>query len=147
MVTRWDSAYTMLARAVYLRKAVDHFVVHPDDTLEKYKLSNMEWEIAELLVTILLPFKKASTTLQSTSRPAIDEVFWTYEQSFNKIDKLKKTLCLPEHESKPWVEELHAAVDKMLAKLRKHYDKTDKPYVYPDGVILEPCGKLILFKQ
>ena len=35
----------------------------------------------------------------------------------------------------------------MAGKLHKHYDLTAKPFVYPDRVILEPCGKLILFKQ
>ena len=31
--TRWNSVYTMLTRAVYLRKAVDHFVSDIDDKL------------------------------------------------------------------------------------------------------------------
>ena len=137
----------MLARAVYLRKAVEHFVSDADDKLLKYKLSAREWEMAELLVTILLPFKTASTTLQSTTRPSIDRVFWTYEILFNKIDKLKSTFCLPTYSHRAWVHELHVAVDNMASKLRKYYDQTDKPYVYSDGVILEPCGKLLLFKQ
>ena len=39
-------------------------------------------------------FKKATTTLQSASHPAIDELFWTYETLFNKIDMLKATFSL-----------------------------------------------------
>jgi len=35
----------------------------------------------------------------------------------------------------------------MSTKLRKHYSKTEKPFVYPDGVILQPQAKLSLFKQ
>ena len=133
-----------------MRKAIDRFVLDDDDSkhsLSRYKLTEREWEICELIVTILLPFKKASTLLQSASRPAIDEVFWTYESLFNKIDMLKETFLLPEYEDKCWVEVLHDAVNKMAAKLRKHYDKTAKPFVYPNSVILEPRGKLILFKQ
>ena len=137
----------MLARAVYLRKALDHFVSDADDKLIKYKLSAREWEMMELLVTILLSFKTASTTLQSITRPSIDRVFWIYEILFNKIDKLKSTFCLPIYSHHAWIQELHNAVDNMASKLRKYYDQTDKPYVYPDGVILESCGKLILFKQ
>jgi hypothetical protein len=148
--TRWDSAYHMLSRACYLRKAIDHFVLDDDDpkhSLSRYKLTEREWEMCELIVTILLPFKKAGTLLQSASRPAIDEVFWTYESLFNKIDMLKETFSLPEYEGKRWVEVLHDAVDKMVAKLHKHYDKTAKPFVYPNSVTLEPRGKRILFKQ
>ena len=78
--TRWDSAYNMFTRACYLRKIIDHFMIDDDDRkskqrLVKYKLSDREWEMCELLVIILLPFKKISTILQSTSHPAIDEVF------------------------------------------------------------------------
>src|SRR5438552_6906345 len=103
--------------------------------------------MCELLVTILLPFKKASYTLQTTSRPAIDEVFWTYEMLFNKIDKLKSTFNLPQYKDEECAQVVHEAVDQLAAKLWKHYDLTAKPFVYPDSVILEPCGKLILFKQ
>jgi hypothetical protein len=142
----------MFARACYLRKVIDHFVMDDDDRkpkqrLAKYKLSEREWEMCELLVTILLPFKKASSILQSASRPAIDEVFWTYEMLFNKIDMLKATFSLKKYRDKDWVYILHTAVDAMAAKLRKYYTKINKPFVYPNSVILEPRGKLVLFKQ
>ena len=144
--TRWDSAYNMLIRALYLRKAIDRFVLD-DSELERFRLNEREWEMCGLLVTILMPFKKASTALQSASRPAIDEVFWTYETLFNKIDMVKSTFALEKYANKDWVEGLHGAVDAMAGKLRKYYDATEKPFVYPNGVILEPNGKLMLFKQ
>ena len=103
--------------------------------------------MCELLVTILLPFKKASTALQSASHPAIDEVFWTYETLFNKIDMLKATFSLEKYRNRVWVDTLHVAVDVMASQFRKHYTLTAKPFVYPNSVILEPRGKLILFKQ
>jgi hypothetical protein len=144
--TRWDSGYDMLIRALYLRKAVDKFV-SKDTDLTKYKLSDREWEMCGLIVTILIPFKRASVSLQSSSHPAIDEVYWTYESLFNKIDMVKETLSRPEYEDKEWADQLHEAIDNMAIKLSTHYDVTDKPFVYPDGVILEPRGKLVLFKQ
>jgi hypothetical protein len=66
---------------------------------------------------------------------------------FNKIDKLKSTFNFPQYKNEKWVQNVHEAIDCLAFKLRKHYDLTDKPFVYPDDVILEPCGKLILFKQ
>jgi hypothetical protein len=35
----------------------------------------------------------------------------------------------------------------MAKKLCKYYDRTKKPFVYPNSIILEPCGKLQLFRQ
>jgi hypothetical protein len=147
VVTRWDSAYAMLSRAIFLRRAIEPFVQDEDDDLDYLALSSDEWDMCELLVTILLPFKKASQSLQATARPGIHNVFWTYENLFNKIDKIKSTFNLPQYRDEDWAHSLHEAVDKMAAKLRKYYDKTAKPYVYPEGVILDPFEKLILFKQ
>jgi hypothetical protein len=48
---------------------------------------------------------------------------------------------------KSWIQEIHVGVDQLSAKLQKYYRDTDMPFVYPDSCILEPRGKLILFKQ
>ena len=148
--TRWDSAYKMLARALFLRRAIDSFVDNDDDEkqpLTIYKLSKKEWNQASVIVTILLPFKITSQRLQATKRPGIDSVFWDYESLFNKIDAMKETFNLPEYADQEWAQELHAGVEKLSEKLQKYYNKTDAPFVYPDSCILEPIGKLILFKQ
>ena len=88
-----------------------------------------------------------STRLQATKRPGIDSVFWDYEALFNKIDAIKETFSLPVYRDKEWIQELHAGVEKMSMKLQEYYDKTGMPYVYSDACILEPFGKLVLFKQ
>lgn len=146
VVTRWDSAYKMLSRALYLRKAIDHFV-DEDEDLASLKLTKKEWDQAAVIVTILLPFKVTSQRLQATKRPAIDSVFWDYEALFNKIDAIKETLNKPEYMDKEWAQELHIGVQQLSEKLEKYYNKTSAPFVYPDSCILEPRGKLILFKQ
>jgi len=135
----------MLERAVYLRKPIEHFL--NDEDLEDLKPSKKEWDQCELLLTILLPFKKTSDRLQETKRPAIDAVFWSYETLFNEIDQLQTILSTPTNKRRSWVQEVAVAVEKMASKLRKYYKATDKPYVYSDGQILEPLGKLVLFDQ
>jgi len=89
----------MLARALFLRKAIDQFVGDEDenDNLSMYKLTKKEWDQAGVIVTILLPFKLASVRLQATKRPGIDMVFWEYESLFNKIDAIKSTFTQPEY--------------------------------------------------
>ena len=136
----------MLARGLYLRRAIDAFV-DEDDDLATYKLTKKEWHQAAVIVSILLPFKITSQRLQATKRPAIDSVFWTYKSLFNKIDALKATFNLPEYADKEWAQELHAGVEQLSVKLEKYYDKTDAPFVYPNSCLLEPKGKDILFKQ
>jgi hypothetical protein len=144
--TRWNSAYRMLARALYLRRAIDYFVGDEDDDFATYKLTKKEWNQVAVIISILLPFKITSQQLQATKRPAIDSVFWTYESLFNKIDALKATFNLPEYVDEEWAQELHAGVEKLSVKLQKYY-KTDAPFVYPDSCLLEPKGKDILLKQ
>jgi hypothetical protein len=60
---------------------------------------------------------------------------------------LKFTLNLAQCVNEEWAQDVRQAVEKMSVKLRKHHDNTAKPFVYPDGVILEPCVKLIPLKQ
>jgi len=81
VATRWDSAYRMLARALFLRKAIDQFVGEEDEESDKdgylsmYKLTKKEWDQAGVIVTILLLFKLTSVRLQATKWPGIDMVF------------------------------------------------------------------------
>ena len=112
--------------------------------LYQFDLSKGEWDQCEILLKVLHPFKVASVKLQSTSRPRIDQVFWTYENLFNSIDKLET--FLNRQRRHPWARNLVPAVEAMRMRLSTYYAKTDKPFVYPDAVILEPNAKLLLFK-
>ena len=100
-----------------------------------------------MIVTILLSFKLISVHLQATKRPGIDMVFWEYESLFNKIDAMKSTFTRPEYRDKEWIKELHAGVEGLSKKLQEYYSRTEHAFVYSDACILEPQGKLILFKQ
>lgn len=146
VITRWDLAYKMLSRALYLHKAIDHFI-NDDKDLAQFKLTKKEWDQAAVIVPILLPFKMTSQHLQATKQPAIDSVFWDYKALFNKIDAIKETLNKPEYLDEEWAQELHIGVQRLSEKLEKYYNKTSVLFVYLDSCILEPCGKLIHFKQ
>ena len=77
IITRWDSTYRMLARALFLRKAIDQFVddENEDNDLSIYKLIRKEWNQVEVIVMILLSFKLTSIHFQATKRPGIDMIF------------------------------------------------------------------------
>ncbi len=136
----------MLARAFVLRKAVDTFISENED-LQALRLSKTEWDQAAVIVTILMPFKIISQSFQTTKRPGIDSVYWNYEILFNKIDAMKETFSNLKYVDKSWIQEIHVAVDQLSKKLEKYYTDTEMPFVYPDSCILEPRGKLIIFKQ
>ena len=55
----------MIERAIFLRKAVDIFTRSNEADLNKYILSSKEWGQAEILLSILLPFKIVSNHLET----------------------------------------------------------------------------------
>ena len=139
----------MLVRALFLRKVIDQFVddENEDNDLSIYKLIRKEWNQVEVIVTILLSFKLTSIHLQATKRPGIDMIFWEYESLFNKIDAIKSIFMRSEYREKKWIQELHAGVEELSKKLQEYYSRTEHAFIYSDTCILEPQGKLILFKQ
>src|SRR5438477_6575579 len=77
----------------------------------------------------------------------VTSVYWNCEALFNKIDAIKETFTQSTYVDKSWIQEIHVGVDQLSAKLQKYYTDTDMPFLYPDSCILEPRGKLIIFKQ
>ena len=139
----------MLARVLFLWKVIDQFIddENEDNDLSIYKLIRKEWNQAEVIVMILLPFKLTSVHLQATKRSGIDMIFWEYESLFNKIDAIKSIFMRPEYREKEWIQELHTGVEELSKKLQEYYSRTKHAFVYSDACILESQDKLILFKQ
>jgi len=125
--TRWNSAYKMLQRAVYLRRAIEKFI---DDVpkLRTFKLTKMEWDQAEFLLNILLPLHACSSRLEGTVRPGIAKVFWVYESLFNELDRLSDIMSNPRNAQHQWMIALKPALDALTSKLRKHYSATDQTW-------------------
>src|SRR5277367_6097989 len=106
VATRWNSAYLMLARAVYLQEVIVQFIDRAEPSCnakwEELKLTEFEWHMVRVLVTILYPFFTTSVQLQATSRPRIGQVFYNYETLFNKLDKLDDLLKCGKWRSETW---------------------------------------------
>ena len=85
--------------------------------------------------------------MEGTKRPGIEKVFWVYETLFNEIDRLVEAMDNVIGRDSQWIRELLPAFQAMRAKLTKYYDKTATPFVYGDGMILDPRLKLYLTKQ
>ena len=75
----------MMERVIYLRKAVDRYVL--DNTGDLTIITKKEWELVELLCAFLWPFKHCTDALEATRKPEVDRVFWAYNRMFNEIDE------------------------------------------------------------
>jgi hypothetical protein len=65
--TRWNSVYHMLERALYLRKAVDAFIAQ-NKKYKEFAMSKADWDQAEFILNILLPFSACSNRLEQLTR-------------------------------------------------------------------------------
>ena len=70
----------------------------------------------------------------------------TYLPLPNTLDDAKAALnglrVLPD-----WLKEAHTAIESIWTKLRKYYDKTDKPFAYIDAILLHPGLKKKFMKK
>ena len=62
----------MIERAVFLKKAVNGFIQSNHRDLGDYALSNKEWDQAEILLSILMPFKLVSDHVEQTTWSQIE---------------------------------------------------------------------------
>ena len=145
--TRWSSTYDMGQQYVYLAKPVNRFL--DDCELEHLKLTTSEFEMAELLVVFLMPFKCCTKRFEcNADEPEIDYVFFAYDSLFNHIEDVKTALegatALAALPSAPYILD---ALYNMEEKFKIYYKKTELPTVYSDVMILNPRCKLSIFEM
>ena len=79
----------------------------------------------------------ANITVQATAKPSLPDIWVMYEDLFDILDDAKEALnaleVLPE-----WLKEAQTTTEHMWTKLRKYYNKMDKPFVYVDATLLHP---------
>ena len=142
---RWSATFNMLQRALYLRRAIDMWT-QSQPIFEKLQISSHEWDMVEFLVQFLYPFMVANTTVQETAKPSLSDTWVVYEDLFDTLDDAKAALnglrVLPD-----WLKEAQTAIESMWTKLRKYYDKTDKPFAYVDATLLHPGLKKKFMKK
>ena len=135
----------MCEHGVYLRKMIDTYI--SQQNFAHLEISQQEWKRVEFLLDILEPFKRCNDHMEAMKHPSIKKVFWIYESLYNEINHLMKVMDMTVGRDSEWVKELLPVFKDMRTKLTKYYDKTAIPFVYGDGMILDPCLKLYLTKQ
>jgi hypothetical protein len=149
--TRWNSAYVMLERALFLRKAVTAFI-SDEAELEDLYLTSAEWDQCSTLLKILFPFKQESTRIQRTKTHTIELVYWTYQRLFDNLDTVEAELTRSRRAKKvpkaadAWKQQLLTAVSQMTVHLKKYYADAVQG-VYYMAVLLDPFTKTTLFES
>ena len=146
ITVRWNSTFRMLHQAVYLRRPIHRYV---DDLRATHlRLSDDEWQQAELLLMFLLPFQRCSKRFEcNSSQTEIDYIFFAYDTMWNHIDDFKDKLNSEDGiGALSCAKYMLKAITKMEVVLKKYYSKTALPTVYGDGMILNPRCKLVLFQ-
>ena len=149
VAVRWNATYRMLEQAVYLRRPIRRFVEEDDSEMREFQLSEEEWDLAEVLLVFLMPFKRCTTRFECNSTtPEIDYVFFAYDKMFNHIEDVKTALSSGASIGVlPCAPFMSKALDEMELTLKRYYSKTDLPTVYGDAMILNPRCKLSLFED
>ena len=149
MPVHWNSTYHMVEQIVYLKCPICRYLDDHDAKLGQYRLTEAEWEQAEILLVFLMPFKYCTKRFErNIDSPEIDYVFFAYNTMYNHIDDVKVALLrgmgLGLLSSSTY---MYTAIEEMETKLRIYYQKTKFPTVYGDAMILNPHVKLTLFEE
>lgn len=147
ITVRWNSTFRMLHKAISLRKPIERCV---DELKAKsLRLTDAEWQQAEVLLMFLLPFQRCTVRFECNSsyRRSIT-FFFAYETMFNHLEDIKDKLKSGSGiGGLPCTKYILKVIEKMEAVLRTYYAKTDLPTVYSDGMILNPRCKLAPFEE
>jgi hypothetical protein len=149
VTVRWNSTFRMLEQSVYLRNPIRRLVDDYPTELGPHRLTDDEWDLAEILLVFLMPFQRCTTRFESNnSSPEIDYVFFVYDTMYNHIEDVQTAL-----QSNAGIGVLRyapymsAALDAMIKELNIYYTMTKFPSVYGDAMLLNPRCKLSLFDE
>lgn len=91
--TRWASTHDMIEKYVYLKNPIRRFENDNENELAEFKLTDVEWELTEILLVFLMPFKRCTRRFEDNSeKPEIDYVFFGYDELYNHLDDVKAAL-------------------------------------------------------
>jgi len=131
----WNSTFFMLGITVFLRKAIQHLVEDYSKELGEFKLSDYEWELADVLLVFLMPFQHCTKRFECqhisrdwyvlSCKTNSDYVFFAYDTLYNNLDDVKAALvakeglgCLPR------AVYLNDALTAMAQTLKEYYTQS-----------------------
>ncbi|KAJ2982028.1 hypothetical protein NQ176_g1656 [Zarea fungicola] len=153
---RWNSAYTMIERALKLRHAIDLFFLHYKHQADGYDISRdlltpQDWVDLEHFLSVLKPFKdltkrmevRADKAGREGSHGSLYEILESLDVLFKKLQQAGK--FADEH---PGVVSRYYshAIDAARVKLEEYFGLTDATPAYRCAVALHPANKFAYFE-
>lgn len=85
VATRWNSKYYQLERFHHLKPVVI-FKCTEDPLLNKFLLTEIEWNVIEHMINFLKPFERATKLVSASSYPTFAEAMPIYEWLVERIE-------------------------------------------------------------
>jgi len=165
--TRWNSTYRMIARALFLRQAIDYFSFQhslsddKDKLLEQQLLNPIDWSILAQLADALKVFEAATIASEGHVKDARFGAMWecvpVLEVSNSLIElqsrypdkETFKSTQISQFDTdpddlpgaNPATEFLNASINRAWLKFQDYYAHTDRSIWYIAGCILNPEQK------
>ncbi|KAK7062587.1 hypothetical protein VNI00_000075 [Paramarasmius palmivorus] len=147
ITTRWNSLHKMISSHLGLRHALDELCNPPEynnkglphkgtkskkkSPLNKFKMSEEEWELFEAIEPLLLEFVQAMQAMETNKRPLLQDVICIIDKLNNKLEAfVTDTVKL-----------------LGLTILDKYYAKTDDSVIYRAAMLLHPRMKTSYFTK
>lgn len=144
-VTRWNSAFMSIRRALLLRPRLDLLIQTFYDDLDQDALSQADWEVLGHLEKLLAPFFSVTKHLEGQAKEGHHGSVWealpAIEALIEHLDQMKQEY------SRETYPELATSINLAWAKLDDYCKKLDNSSAYAAAVILHPEYKLKYFEN
>jgi hypothetical protein len=139
VVTRWNSTYDMLVRAVEIKDAMsDTFYRHKDQDLINLVLTDADWACVSQLIEVLAPLKEATLLAsQNGESLMVTSMIPIYDYC---TEMLKESLKIFDEN-----DDIYIGIESAIEKLNHYYDKVS-PMV-GIALILDPTLKKEFLKK
>jgi hypothetical protein len=149
--TRWNSAYSMLDRAIRLQIYLDMYVSPAESGLDLQEdaLSTSEWEFLRLMHDLLQPFQRHTKEMEGHGKDGKRAVL---ADAIPTLDMLRAHLLgqYAKHEERADMSEasriLCTSINNGLDHLEKYHALLSKTPVYLAAIALNPISKLSYFR-
>ncbi|KAF5372577.1 hypothetical protein D9758_005305 [Tetrapyrgos nigripes] len=122
-----------------VQKAIDELCIR-NDLYKKYRITNEEWEVLDIIVGFLEVFRKESERMSASSFPSLTASLMVYVKLMQAVDSFLLTDTANKNPS------VRKGLEACKAKLEKYYDKsTGESEYYYAAAVLDPRVKYKLF--
>jgi len=135
--TRWNSTYSMVKRALDLKKELIDFLEENDDV---GKIKEDEWKSFRYIAKYLEVFFEYTNSASGDKYPTLSDTFPKYNHLMNYLEELQEKV---EHKFSHSI--VSEAADLALKKIQFYYNKTNNAYYI--ATILDPRFKLGYFED